>query len=108
MFLVLLTLGVIFDNLVAAMAAGAGFAMLVILSGTMMPSPDTDHSQATERTLDVASQTLKNLRGGLNAESAPIICSLLLPQTSAAAIGLTDRELVLGFEGDIPTTHLPG
>ena len=107
-FLVLLTLGVIFDNPVAAMAAGAGFAMLVILSGTMMPSPDTDHSQATERTLDVASQTLKNLRGGLNAESAPIICSLLLPQTSAAAIGLTDREYVLGFEGDVPTTHLPG
>ena len=107
-FLALLTLGVIFDNLVAAMAAGAGFAMLVILSGTMMPSPDTDHSQATERTLDVASQTLKNLRSGLNAESAPIICSLLLPQTSAAAIGLTDREHVLGFEGDIPTTHLPG
>ncbi len=44
----------------------------------------------------------------IDAESAPIICSLLLPQTSAAAIGLTDREHVLGFEGDIPTTHLPG
>ena len=50
---------------------------------------------------------LQNLRGGLNAESAPIICSLLLPQTSAAAIGLTDREHVLGFGGDIPTTRLP-
>ena len=48
----------LFSTIVAAMAAGAGFAMLVILSGTMMPSriPIT---LATERTFDAASQTLK-------------------------------------------------
>lgn len=107
-FLVLLAIGVVSNNLIAAIAAGGGFAMLVIVSGTIMPSPEANRSQATERTLEVASQTLKKLRGGLTAESAPTICSLLLPQTSAAAIGLTDRERVLGFEGDIPTTHLPG
>ena len=96
------------DNLFAALVAGGGLATVIVLGGTTQPGNEHARSQATERTLEVASKTLKTLRGGLSQETAPTICTLLLPETSAAAISITDTEYVLGFEGDIATSHMPG
>ena len=104
----LLSWSVMVDNLFAALVAGGGLATVIIFGGTTQPGADSTRSQATERTLEVASKTLKTLRGGLTQETAPTICTLLLPETSAVAISITDTEYVLGFEGDIATTHIPG
>jgi len=104
----LLSWSVMADNLFAALVAGGGLATVIVLGGTTQPGNEHARSQATERTLEVASKTLKTLRGGLSQETAPTICTLLLPETSAAAISITDTEYVLGFEGDIATSHMPG
>lgn len=104
----LLSWSVMTDNLFAALVAGGGLATVIVLGGTTQPGNEHARSQATERTLEVASKTLKTLRGGLSQETAPTICTLLLPETSAAAISITDTEYVLGFEGDIATSHMPG
>ena len=96
------------DNLFAALVAGGGLATVIVFVGTTQSGNDHTRSQVTERTLEVASKTLKTLRGGLSQETAPTICTLLLPETSAAAISITDTEYVLGFEGDIATSHMPG
>ena len=104
----LLSWGVMADNLFAALVAGGGLATVIVFGGTSQPGNEHARSQATERTLEVASKTLKTLRGGLSQETAPTICTLLLSETSAAAISITDTEYVLGFEGDIATSHMPG
>ncbi|MBF0911393.1 MAG: histidine kinase [Atopobiaceae bacterium] len=104
----LLAWGVMVNNLFAALVAGGGLATVIVLGGTLQPGADRTRSQATERTLEVASKTLEVLRGGLTQETAPTICTLLLTETSATAIALTDTKHVLGFEGDIQTTYVPG
>ena len=104
----LLSWSVMADNLFAALVAGGGLATVIVFGGTTQPGNEHARSQATERTLEVASKTLKTLRGGLSRETAPTICTLLLSETSAAAISITDTEYVLGFEGDIVTSHMPG
>ncbi len=52
------------DNLFAALVAGGGLATVIVLGGTTQPGNEHARSQATERTLEVASKTLKTLRGG--------------------------------------------
>ena len=88
--LALLSWGLIASNLFAAMIAGAGLAIDIVLGGTNLLVPDDLRSQATERTLRVASGTLAHMAGGLTPEGCVAVCQLLLPETSAAAIAMTD------------------
>lgn len=92
----------------AAMLVGCGIAALIVLSGAVNIAPEDTRSEATERTLRVATNTLSHLRGGLTAENAHAICALLLPETSAAAIAITDTTTVLALEGQIGTPYVPG
>ena len=97
------------DGLVAtAMLVGCAFAVVIVLGGTFAVVPDDTRSEATERTLRVATNTLGHLRGGLTVENARAICALLLPETSAAGIAITDTTTVLAYEGTIETTFVPG
>ena len=78
------------DGLVAAaMLAGCGFAAVIVLGGAVNLAPDDTRSEATERTLRIATGTLAHLRGGLTEENARAICALLLPETSAVGIAIT-------------------
>lgn len=97
------------DGLVAAsMLVGCAFAALIVLSGAVSLSPRDTRSEATERTLRVATNTLGHLRGGLTAENARAICALLLPETSATGIAITDTAQVLALEGPVDTPCVPG
>lgn len=99
----------IHDDVVAvAMLVGCGMALLVVLGGTISLAPEDTRSEATERTLRVATNTLAHLHGGLTVENASAICSLLLPETAAAAVAITDRDKVLAYEGSISSTFVPG
>ena len=62
---------------------------------------DEQRSQATERTLRTASMTLEHMRGGLSEESCKAVCELLLPETKAMAVAMTDRTNVLGYAGEM-------
>lgn len=94
--------------LVVAMLVGCGFATVIVLGGVINLVPDDTRSEATERTLRVAAVTLAHLRGGLTEENARAICALLLPETRAVGIAITDTTKVLALEGPIDTPFVPG
>ena len=106
--LLLLSLGIANEDIIATMISGAGLAVVIVIGGTILLVPDTARLQATERTLMMASNTLEHVRGGLNAESCNIICQLLLPETSAAGVAITDTEKVVAYAGELPADFPPG
>ena len=106
--LFLLAWGVIESNIVAAMLSGAGLAVVIVLGGSILLVPDNTRPQATERMLMVASNTLEHLRGGLTAENCAAVCQLLLPETTAQGVAITDTERVLAYEGPLQITYGPG
>lgn len=91
-----------------ALLLGCGFAFLIVIGGAINLTPNDTRSEATERTLRVATNTLAHLRGGLTVENANAICSLLLPETSASGIAITDTEHVLAYEGTVETQYVTG
>ena len=93
---------------VTALLVGCGLAFVIVLSGAVNVVPEDTRSEATERTLRVATNTLAHLRGGLTPENARAICTLLLPETSAAGIAVTDTKEVLAYEGTIKTPYVTG
>ena len=92
----------------AAMLVGCAIAALIVLTGAVNVVPEDTRSEATERTLRMATNTLSHLRGGLTAENARAICALILPETDAAAVAITDTKTVLALEGQIGTPYVPG
>ena len=106
--LILLAVGVMLGNVFACLVAGGLMAAVVVLAGSVNLSPDDTRSQATERTLRVATNTLEHLRGGLTPENAQAICALLLPETNAAGVAITDAQTVLAYEGSFNVSYAPG
>ena len=93
---------------ITAMLVGCGLAFVIVMSGAVSLAPEDTRSEATERTLRIANGTLQHLRGGLTVENARAICALLLPETDAEGIAITDTACVLAYEGSIQTGFGPG
>ena len=106
--LLLLSWGIATSNIVASVASGGGLALVIAVGASALLVPDNSRSQATERTLRMASITLEHIHGGLNAQSAEAICQVLLPETEASGIAITDAEHVLAYAGDGPVAFPPG
>ena len=87
----LLTWGLITANLIAAVVAGAGLAVDIVLGGSVvLLVPEDLRSQATERMLRVSSSVLKHMNGGLTPQNCTAVAQLLLPETTAAAVIMSD------------------
>ena len=106
--LVLLALGIVWGSAALSLVAGALMAGVIVVAGSVNLVPDDTRSQATERTLRVATNTLEYLHGGLTPENAQAICALLLPETNAAGVAITDSERVLAYEGSFGVAYTPG
>lgn len=65
-------------------------------------------SEATEHLLTLASKTLDYMRSGLSRQGCAGVCRLLLPETSAIAIAMTDNESVLAYEGEMAASYPAG
>ena len=98
--LLLVAWGVAEGNVVASMLAGAGLAVVIVAFGTINLVPDTMRAEATERTLAIASETLRSCNHGLTPDNAAHICRLLLPETAAVGIAVTNTKKVLAYEGE--------
>ncbi len=105
--LVLLALGIVWGSAAVSLVAGALMAGVIVVAGSVNLVPDDTRSQATERTLRVATNTLEYLHGGLTPENAQAICALLLPETNAAGVAITDAEHVLAYEGSFGVAYTP-
>ena len=78
------------------------------LNGRLSRMGDMRSSQATEHLLTLASQTLDCMREGLNQRSCRDVCRLLLPESTAIAVAMTDRESVLSFVGSLEADYPAG
>ena len=65
-------------------------------------------SQGAEHILGLASKTLDLMRGGLSRQGCQGVCKLLLPETTAIAVAMTDTERVLAYEGALAADFPPG
>lgn len=97
---VVLAWGLLRGSLVAAACAGAGLAVDIVVAGGKLLVPDDLRSQATERMLRVASATLRHMDAGLSPSGCLAVCQLLLPETTAAAVAMTDDTKTLAFVGE--------
>ena len=106
--LALLAWGLAVGSVMPCIVAGVVAANVIVIAGSVNLTPDDTRSQATERTLRVATNTLEHLRGGLTPENAQAICVLLLPETNAAGVAITDAKCVLAYEGSFNVAFPPG
>lgn len=106
--LVFLCWNIIHSNIFAALVAGFGLAFAMIVCGAWLFSPTDRRSQATERTLRIASSTLAHMTDGLSEQGCMSVCQLLLGETSAAAIAMTNTRTTLAYVGKQPGASLVG
>ena len=106
--LALLSWGISESDVVASMIAGALLAAVIVLGGSVVLVPDSLRSQATERTLRMASSTFEHMRSGLTPENCTAVCQIVLPETAAQAIALTDTKCVLAYVGEQAPEYPPG
>ena len=62
-------------------------------------SVDRLRAAQTKQILSLASKTLEYMRSGMNVGSCQAVCSLILPETPAMAVAMTDNHNVLGYAG---------
>lgn len=106
--LALMSWGIAVGNLWMSMTAGALLALAIVFGGTVVLVPDDLRSQATERTMRVATSTLEHMRDGLTPEGCNAVCQLILPETEARAVALTDTQCVLAYVGEQAANLPPG
>jgi len=85
------------------LAGGAAVALTLLalraLYARMAARPDHLRAMQSQTILQIANESLAYLRKGLDSETAGEVCRLVLRETEAAAVAITDRETVLGFAG---------
>lgn len=98
--LAILIIGIAYKIPLAFLFGGLSTGVLVMADALLLVSPDFLQSQATEQILKVTTDTLSLMEGGLDEKTAQAVCNLLLPETNAMAIAITDTENVLAYAGE--------
>jgi two-component system, LytTR family, sensor histidine kinase LytS len=86
-------------NILVASIALTGMVTVAFAIIRSSFSPDKLRARQTNKTLSLASQTLVYMRGGLSAENCQEVCNILLPESQAMAVAMTDDTIVLGYAG---------
>ena len=84
------------NNYTVLVVSGALFTIFLLITIALMLDPDRIRASQSDSVLHLASDTLAAMQGGFNEESAQRVCEVLLPASSASAVAITDREVVLG------------
>jgi two-component system sensor histidine kinase LytS len=94
----------------AESAAIVALTLLALSSGwaRMVTRPDHLRAQQSQTILDIANQSIGHLRKGLAPETAQAVCRLVLSETDASAVAMTDTTTVLGFAGVAEDHHTVG
>lgn len=86
-------------NYLVLTIAGALFTAFLLITIALILDPDRIRANQSMSVLNLASETLEAMQEGFNSEAAQRVCDILLPSTSACAVAVTDREIVLGYAG---------
>lgn len=85
---------------VPAVVTIAGLVMLCFFFSYVFVVPDDLTSSATDRTLSIASKIFVHTRHGMTPDAALGACQIILPETLASAMCITDGKQVLSSLGD--------
>ena len=88
--------------------SGLVFTASLVLFIRIKLDPDSVEARQSDSLLTLSNKTLDAMHEGLNAQSAQQICDLLLPETQAIAVAITDRENILGYSGYDAQFSRPG
>ena len=100
MLLVLLVIDLVANpNPVPAVITIAGLVLLCFFFAYVFVTPDDFSLSATDRTLGIASKIFVHTRHGLTPDAALGACKIILPETLASAICMTDGRAVVASWG---------
>lgn len=85
---------------VPAVVTIAGLVLLCFFFSYVFVVPDDLTSSATDRTLAIASKIFVHTRHGMTPDAALGACQIILPETLASAICITDGKQVLACWGE--------
>jgi two-component system sensor histidine kinase LytS len=88
--------------------AGIVAVGLALVIARFATRPDHVRALQSHKILEIANEALAYMRQGLNEESAQEVCRIVLADTQAAAVAITDTERVLGFAGVGEDHHAVG
>lgn len=86
---------------------GFGTLLFMLIIQTILTEEERTRRAQTHNALYIAQQTLPFFRRGLNVESCQEVAKIMLKNTSADAISITDRERVLAHVGAASDHHIP-
>lgn len=87
-------------NPVPAVVTIAGLVLLCFFFSYVFVVPDDLTSSATDRTLSIASKIFAHTRHGMTPEAMLSACQIILPETLASTICITDGKQVIACWGD--------
>ena len=100
MLIILLIVELVADpNPVPAVITIAGLVLLCFFFSYVFVVPDDLTSSATDRTLSIASKIFAHTRQGMTPEATLGACRIILPETLASAICITDGKQILASWG---------
>ena len=109
MLLILLALEFVSNpNPVPAVITIAGLVLLCFFFAYVFVTPDDFSISATDRTLGIASKIFAYTRHGLTPEATLGACQIILPETLASAICITDGRSVIASWGESSEGCPPG
>lgn len=95
-------------NIPIMVASGSILTLSVLLLLWMALNPESIRARQSDAMLQLASSTLDVMHEGLTPLAAHRICKMLLPNTAAVAVAITDRETILAYEGFQETDNPSG
>lgn len=88
-------------------ANGLGAALFLLIIKSVVKEEEKAAALQAQKTLRMASKTIPHLRNGLDAESASVICEIVLKEVQANAVSINQQNEVLAFKGTgTPQPHL--
>lgn len=88
--------------------AGILFTECVVVVIFLLLNPDSVRARQTDSVLRLSSKILDQVSQGLPPHVAQSVCSLLLPNTAAIAVAITDTETILGYVGYLEAENPQG
>lgn len=86
-------------NIPVMIGAGTSFMLALAFVLRLLLDPDSVRARQSDAMLQLASDTFDVMREGLTHSSAQQTCEILLKNTDAIAVSITDREIILGYAG---------
>lgn len=90
------------------LVAGIIFTICVAIIVFLLVNSDSVRARQTDSVLRLSSQILDLMSQGMPPQVAQSVCSLLLPNTGAIAVAITDTETILGYVGYLEAENPQG